>query len=342
MLQALFRTAVLGGLVACYSSHSFARELTPERRAVVDAHALAAPAHVEKSSQTLAHYLTQPFSTEREKLRAIYRWIADRVTYDVESYLSGREVKVSAEEVLARRISVCEGYASLFSDLAGHAGLKVQNIPGHAKGFGAARAFASDAKPNHMWTAVHIDGEWRMIDTTWGAGYVDGGTFKKVLSEAFFLVPPEQLAFTHYPVDHRWQLQKTPKISLQEFNALPHLPNTHFNQHLSPFETWDTIKAADFEGTLVHTFDLPVGLAKVSKAPLHHFLKTQRTYAFVIDSQHFTDMAFVQGDRWIHFDKSGNTFSSQLKTEIAGDLMVLGKPPNADNYVAILRYTVQR
>lgn len=330
---------VSGLLIVCTLGQ--AQALTQERKEFIDAHALAAPADVEKSSRTLALYLTQQFNSERERLRAIYRWIADRITYDVDSYLSGREVKVSAEDVLAKRVSVCEGYASLFSDLAAHAGLNVQNIRGHAKGFGASLAFAPDAKPNHMWTAVRLDGEWLLIDTTWGAGYVSDGKFKKVLSEAFFLVPPEQLAFTHFPIDHRWQLQKTPKISLQEFNALPHLPTTYFNQYLSPHETWDTIKAPDFGGTLVHTFDLPVGLAKVNKAPLSHALKMQGSYSFVIESQHFSDMALVQGEKWTHLGKLGNTFTSQYQPVLTGDLMVLGKPPQSENYVAILRYHVK-
>jgi len=167
------------------------------------------------------------------------------------------------------------------------------------------------------------------------------GKYKKALSEAFFLVPPEQLAFSHFPADHQWQLQKTPRISLQEFVALPVLPITYFNQHLSPVETWNTIKSPDFGGTLVHTFDLPVGMAKVTKAPLSHHLRKDATYAFDIDSTAFTAMALVQGSQWTYLDKAGNTFTRQFKPDTTGDLMVLGKPPQSDNYIAILRYTVQ-
>ena len=48
--------------------------------------------------------------------RATFIWIGDRITYDVDAYLKGevRDSKVTAEGVLQRRATVCDGFAALF------------------------------------------------------------------------------------------------------------------------------------------------------------------------------------------------------------------------------------
>ncbi len=50
----------------------------------VDAHALKTPVEAERSVESLAAYLTGPRSPahkEKEKARALFRWIANRISY---------------------------------------------------------------------------------------------------------------------------------------------------------------------------------------------------------------------------------------------------------------------
>jgi len=88
------------------------------RYAAVDQHALNAPASVTKSIAALSSYLTKPFSTDEEKARTIFRWIADNISYDVEGYFSGSKSSSESGDVLQSRSSVCAGYSSLFETLA--------------------------------------------------------------------------------------------------------------------------------------------------------------------------------------------------------------------------------
>ncbi|MCS7045368.1 MAG: transglutaminase-like domain-containing protein, partial [Gemmataceae bacterium] len=52
----------------------------------IDQHALKAPPEAEASLDSLAEYLAKPCKTDRDKARAIYRWITDRIAYDVERF----------------------------------------------------------------------------------------------------------------------------------------------------------------------------------------------------------------------------------------------------------------
>lgn len=331
----------IGSLLATLAGQSaIAATLTPQELAAIDAHALAAPAGVEKSSKTLAAYLTRDLHTEQEKVRAIYRWIADRIDYDVESFLAGKLSKMSASEVLAKRQSVCDGFATLFAELAREAGLDVKTIPGYAKGYVGQGAHHFE-QPNHMWNAMKLDGEWRMIDSTWGAGYVEQGRYKKALSEAFFLVPPEQFVFSHFPQEAAWQLQRTPRLSQKEFEALPEVKTTFFNNEISALAAWETLSNPDFAGYFVQTYDQPYRLASVQKAPLAFNLKLTRSYEFKIRSSTFEKMAVVQNDKWLEMDKQDDAFALTLQPQLAGQLLVLGKAPGTESYTAILGYDVK-
>jgi transglutaminase/protease-like cytokinesis protein 3 len=102
---------------------SYGHEIDEKKRAAIDAHALAASPELESSSKSLAAYLAQDLPSDTEKVRAIYRWIGDRINYDVDAFLSGNVVAMSNDEVLKKRMSVCGGFASLFEELATLAGL---------------------------------------------------------------------------------------------------------------------------------------------------------------------------------------------------------------------------
>lgn len=194
------------------SDESGAREY-----AAIDRHALLAPAAAEASIKTLAAYLTAPAQNEREKTRAIFRWITDRIAYDAELYLSGRAdtADTSPQYVLRSRRSICDGYTNLFLALAHEAGLSAVKITGYTKGY----SYAPGRRPsgeNHSWNAVRIDGTWFLLDPTWGAGSISTRGFHKKFEPFFFFTPPEQLIWSHLPADPRWQLLEPP-VSAEEF-----------------------------------------------------------------------------------------------------------------------------
>lgn len=191
------------------------------RYAEINRHALNAPPSATKSIDALSSYLTKPFTTDEEKARAIFRWIADNISYDVEDFFSGRTPKSGSGDVLKSRSSVCAGYSSLFEALGKRAGLEVATINGYAKGFGYRAGDNVTGESNHAWNAVKINGEWKLIDCTWGAGRVDEGhQYRKEFEPYYFFTRPEEFIYRHLPTDKRWQLLPTP-VSLEAFQDLP-------------------------------------------------------------------------------------------------------------------------
>jgi transglutaminase/protease-like cytokinesis protein 3 len=84
---------------------------------------------------------------------------------------------------------------------------------------------------------VWIEGSWRLVDTTWGAGSYNEvlEEFTFALNEHYFLTDPDELQFSHFPYvgkdpDYdRWQLMPPKyRITLEEFNRKPTLSPAFF------------------------------------------------------------------------------------------------------------------
>ncbi|HTO92755.1 MAG TPA: transglutaminase domain-containing protein [Bacteroidota bacterium] len=177
-----------------------------------DERALKAPSSVSGSTRTLAEWLTKTCRTDREKCRAIFRWITANISYDADAFFSGRTSSGTAQDALRTRRGVCEGYASLFTELCRKGGLTVEEIPGFAKGYGYRPGESPALKPNHSWNAVRLDDRWELIDCTWGAGYIgDDRRFHRQFNPHYFLTPAGEFIYDHFPENSRWQLLDPPR-----------------------------------------------------------------------------------------------------------------------------------
>jgi hypothetical protein len=186
---------------------------------------------------SLAKELTSSYSTELEKTRAIFSWIAQHISYNTGIFNVGRgyrpakyvydpydtissksATEQTAERVLRRRVAVCDGYAKLFKTLCDYAGVESEVILGYGKCF-----LEKDQKfrTNHTWNAVRIDSNWYLLDVTWASGYVTYlNEFVKHTDESYFLTPPQQFVLDHYPEDLRWTLLERPP-TIREFHFTP-------------------------------------------------------------------------------------------------------------------------
>ncbi len=177
----------------------------------VDDHALRAPADAEKSYETLGRYLVEVAKNDEQRMRAIFRWVTQNIAYDTKTFFSGDLSASSAGNALKERKAVCDGYAGLFEQIAKAANLEVVKIAGFAKGYGFVAGGRVSGRPNHAWNAVKINGTWRLVDCTWGAGYVDEEKqYVRMFQEHYFLTPPEEFIYDHFPADKQWQLLETP------------------------------------------------------------------------------------------------------------------------------------
>ncbi|KAF9450442.1 hypothetical protein P691DRAFT_648569, partial [Macrolepiota fuliginosa MF-IS2] len=176
----------------------------------VDAHAAQYPRQYVRSLEELADSLTEPFTYETEKARAIFTWLHHNIQYDTKSFFSGALQPATPESTLSSGLAVCDGYAGLFVHLAERAGLQVYKVSGHGKGFGYQDLSPGEPAPkmssNHAWNCVLMDGEWRLIDATWGAGALNGTTYEQRFDSSWFSSSPSEFGRRHFPTDPTFQL----------------------------------------------------------------------------------------------------------------------------------------
>ena len=181
-----------------------------------------------------AKEVTRGARTDRDKAYAIYRYIAENLTYDCDYLFSGGKYRdQSAATALRTKVAVCAGYSHLFRDMATAVGLEAEYITG----FSNKGPFESRAKGfniGHAWNSVKLDGRWELVDTTWGGGSVNNQTRKFVHepNDDWFCPPPGNFAYSHRPDDDHWQLLANP-VSEKEFRQLPSLSARFFKSGLS-------------------------------------------------------------------------------------------------------------
>jgi transglutaminase/protease-like cytokinesis protein 3 len=186
----------------------------------------------------LAQQLTLTCSTDLQKVKAIFYWVTENISYRTgPTRIRRKTPRVMVEEindtaalkpldervaetVLDERVAVCDGYARLFKTLCIYSGIQAEVINGYARTEATKRI--QRFRPNHSWNAVMIDSVWQLLDVTWASGYItwQGNEFIRHLDEQYFLSTPEQFIREHYPDDMRWTLMTDPPL-MPEFHHSP-------------------------------------------------------------------------------------------------------------------------
>ncbi|OIQ16914.1 MAG: hypothetical protein BM557_09195 [Flavobacterium sp. MedPE-SWcel] len=186
----------------------------------------------------LAERISKDFTREDEKARAIFTWIASNIRYDLailgtvqrqvgfsyrtEEERLAKKQKIKndlANKTLRSRKGVCQGYSTLFAVVAEKVGLEAVIIAGASKSHPSHIGKYPDYN-DHAWNAVKINGDWKLLDATWGAGAVEGNTrkFQFLFNDSYFFAKPKDFFNNHYPEDEKWLLLNATK---QDFTVLP-------------------------------------------------------------------------------------------------------------------------
>ena len=107
-------------------------------------------------------------------------------------------------------------------------GIPVRTIEGYGKDDSNIEEVAFDLQSsdiNHAWNVVHIGDEWRFVDCTWDAGYIDDtGKFQWLCNDFYFLTNPDFFGVKHFPyineeleTSKQWQLVEEP-LDLETFS----------------------------------------------------------------------------------------------------------------------------
>lgn len=203
-------------------------------------------------TETLVELINKDFSKQDEKARAVFRWVATNISYDVSlaesmnyisknafSYKTEKEREVKEKKfkldlvssVINTKKTVCHGYAAFMEFMYLKLGIESTIV------FGNLRSDPSQIGEmpnvtNHAWNVVKIDNNWKFVDATLAAGFVSSKTnsFKFYFNDAYFFTSPERFFLNHYPADEKWLLVGKSK---KDFAKLPLFFGDYFANNFS-------------------------------------------------------------------------------------------------------------
>jgi len=203
------------------------KETSPTRWVRVDEHAMDDAMEGCRDVGEVTRRLCDPFTKDTDKVRAIFRWICDNISYDVENLRYGTyaNTDLTPEGVLTSRRAVCEGYCILFTAM-----LDIIHVEcGKVVGWGRSGLIKQDSLtvPNHMWNAFKLDGAWQLADVTWSAGSLNPDfSFNKEFNPYYFMTDASQFSNSHFPEDPQWQMV-TPALNKTDFCS-----SLYFTSHM--------------------------------------------------------------------------------------------------------------
>lgn len=310
----------------------------------IDQHARKSPRSVEKDISSLANYLKEKATTDLEKSRAIYVWIAEHVKYDDKAFNAGKYGDYSPDGVLKNRKAVCEGFSNLYQALGQEMDIKVEKISGYSKGYGYVVGTKFD-KSNHAWNAMQIDGEWRIFDATWGQG--SGTTVrgklvsKKEFNDYWFNTDPYEAIFSHMPEDPKYTFVE-PTLTLNDYEKMPHVSAEYFKLGFGSkalyTQVYDNMKTEFPTCYTVNT------LVKVATAPPLKALELNESYDFEFYAPEGVSMAAIDAkNNWTHFEKEAGLFKLKYSPKQQGDLKIsIQLDEKKKTYHGILMYEVKK
>ncbi|MCB9287838.1 MAG: hypothetical protein H6560_11025 [Lewinellaceae bacterium] len=180
----------------------------------IDRHARKAPDSLRYDLPKLVAYLIEPAETEVERARSLYAWLVHNIAYDEEASAQGRRINQNIGQILRRGRGLCFDYSLLYVELCRQAGLQCLSVSGYSRP--GLDSLALPSVPGHSWNALLLDGEWRLVDATWGASPGEDALMAQY-NTGYFLTPPRLFILNHLPALPMWQLLPCP-VTPEEFS----------------------------------------------------------------------------------------------------------------------------
>jgi len=287
MTTFFYRSVLATGLWGCFGIRALVqaqpakpRPAPPNIYQAIDDKMAHVPDSSTRTAGGLARYINASFSTEDDKARAAFVWVAKNIRYDAEdpyNIVFFREPADVIREALDQRVGVCVQYAELYSAVANLVGVVTYVVPGYTK-----QRDGTVASVGHAWCASRIAGRWYLLDPTWSAGYVVEDKYVPRFSNEFFRAPPAVFIRNHMPFDPLWQLLPAPRTALQFQKGTASVPP------LPPlFSFADSLAAYERQSPIQQ-------LRATNRRIEQHGVKNGLTYSFLVDnkqrelSQYFT------------------------------------------------------
>lgn len=144
-------------------------------------------------------YVCRPFRSDVQKLRAIFTWVAEKLTWEEDF-----EGEIDTRLVLKNKRACAEEYAVLVAEMCDAAGLPCEVVRGYLKTPGEVPESGIFPRSNHWWNCVVVDNEWRIMDCCLASPSNPQRSFYSAVSSSsadpwWFLTRPTEACWTHIP-----------------------------------------------------------------------------------------------------------------------------------------------
>ena len=187
---------------------------------------------------TISYVVTKKFPENRDKVRAIFDWIAYNISFDCKAARNNGNEKTNSDDVLKFRKTTSTGYATLFQDMCSVVKIRCLTVNGYAK-YSVEDINEIPDQFNHAWVVVQLGQSpesWYYVDPTWGSGYTDAKmiTYTKQYNDNYFFANKSLFNFQHFPDNKAWQIGNGPK-SAKDFFELPLVKHKAYEFGLAGF-----------------------------------------------------------------------------------------------------------
>jgi len=187
---------------------------------------------------TISYVVTKKFPENKDKVRAIFDWIAYNISFDCKAARNNGNEKTNSDDVLKSRKTTSTGYATLFQDMCSVVKIRCLTVNGYAK-YSVEDINEIPDQFNHAWVVVQLGQSpesWYYVDPTWGSGYTDVKmiTYTKQYNDDYFFANKSLFNFQHFPDNKAWQIGNGPK-SAKDFFELPLVKHKAYEFGLAGF-----------------------------------------------------------------------------------------------------------
>lgn len=214
---------------------TYAQKTVVNEYAAVDKKALQIPTAQAQDITGIAKYINDNFTTEENKARAAFIWVASNLKYDVDNMYAINFYEKTEDRVAKTfhtHKGICVDYATIFNAICNQCGIQSFVVSGYTKQNGVADYLA------HAWCVAYLNNDWYVFDPTWGSGYLSNGKFVGKVNNEYFKSKPGVRIKSHMPFDPLWECLNYP-VTNAEFYEGKIQPNT-----TKPYFSYkDSIKA---------------------------------------------------------------------------------------------------
>lgn len=196
---------------------------------------------------TISSIVTRKFPDAKDKVRAIFDWIAYNISFDLKAGRNNDNEKATTDLVLKTRKTNAAGYAALFQDMCSVVKIRCLTVDGYAK-YNTEQINEKPDAFNHTWAVVQLGQSpdtWYYVDPAWGSGYTNDKMtmYTKAYNDDYFFADRTIFNYQHYPNNEAWQLGAGPK-SLSSFISQPLVKSAAYEFSLGKFTPNDGLLKA--------------------------------------------------------------------------------------------------